>query len=69
MISTIFLPGHSLLRGATKFYHFLLEQYRTSSVSCLFVQDYDQNGNLSYEEFSGLIDAFGNQLAATKVCM
>ncbi|XP_057803943.1 phosphatidylserine decarboxylase proenzyme 2-like isoform X2 [Salvia miltiorrhiza] len=32
----------------------------------LSVVDYDESGNLSYAEFSDLIDAFGNQLAATK---
>ncbi|XP_042006733.1 phosphatidylserine decarboxylase proenzyme 2-like [Salvia splendens] len=32
----------------------------------LSVVDYDESGNLSYDEFSNLIDAFGNQLAATK---
>lgn len=39
------------------------------SVSFLYMQDYDGNGTLSYAEFSDLIDAFGNQLAATKVCI
>lgn len=34
-----------------------------------FIQDYDEDGNLSYAEFSDLIDAFGNQLAVTKVCI
>ncbi|KAL1534305.1 phosphatidylserine decarboxylase [Salvia divinorum] len=32
----------------------------------LSVVDLDGSGNLSYAEFSNLIDAFGNQLAATK---
>lgn len=34
-----------------------------------FIQDYDEDGTLSFAEFSDLIDAFGNQLAATKVCI
>lgn len=33
------------------------------------MQDYNEDGNLSFKEFSYLIDAFGNQLAANKVCI
>lgn len=32
-------------------------------------QDYNEDGRLSFDEFSDLIDAFGNQLAADKVCI
>lgn len=46
-----------------------MEQKTVTSVPCLFIQDYDESGNLSYAEFSDLIDAFGNELAATKVCI
>jgi len=31
------------------------------------MQDYNQDGMLSFSEFSDLIDAFGNQLATRKV--
>lgn len=33
------------------------------------IQDYNEDGKLSLDEFSDLIDAFGNQLAANKVCV
>jgi len=32
-----------------------------------FIQDYDEDGTLSFSEFSDLINAFGNELAANKV--
>lgn len=32
------------------------------------MQDHDQDGKLSFSEFSELVDAFGNQVAASKVC-
>jgi hypothetical protein len=31
------------------------------------LQDYNEDGELSFSEFSDLINAFGNQLAADKV--
>jgi hypothetical protein len=31
------------------------------------MQDYNEDGMLSFSEFSDLIDAFGNQLATSKV--
>ena len=31
------------------------------------IQDYNEDGKLSFPEFSDLINAFGNQLAANKV--
>lgn len=31
------------------------------------MQDYNEDGELSFSEFSDLINAFGNQLAADKV--
>lgn len=35
--------------------------------SCCTLQDYNEDGELSLAEFSDLIDAFGNKLAAEKV--
>lgn len=32
------------------------------------MQDYNDDAKLSFSEFSDLINAFGNQLAADKVC-
>lgn len=31
------------------------------------MQDYNEDGKLSFSEFSDLIDAFGNEVAANKV--
>lgn len=35
----------------------------------MVTQDYDGDGLLSFSEFSELINAFGNQHAANKVCI
>ncbi|KAH6823370.1 phosphatidylserine decarboxylase 2 [Perilla frutescens var. hirtella] len=43
-----------------------METEKSFARRILSIVDYDESGNLSYAEFSDLIDAFGNQLAATK---
>lgn len=43
-----------------------METEKSFAQRILSIVDYDGNGTLSYAEFSDLIDAFGNQLAATK---
>ncbi|KAL6515281.1 phosphatidylserine decarboxylase [Orobanche hederae] len=43
-----------------------LETEKSFARRILSLVDYNEDGNLSYAEFSDLIDAFGNQLAAIK---
>ncbi|KAI3445696.1 hypothetical protein Pfo_002361 [Paulownia fortunei] len=43
-----------------------MESEKSFARRILSIVDYNEDGNLSYAEFSDLIDAFGNQLAATK---
>ncbi|CAA0807311.1 Phosphatidylserine decarboxylase proenzyme 2 [Striga hermonthica] len=43
-----------------------LETEKSFARRILSIVDYNEDGCLSYAEFSNLIDAFGNQLAATK---
>ncbi|KAK6135369.1 hypothetical protein DH2020_030880 [Rehmannia glutinosa] len=43
-----------------------METEKSFARRILSIVDYNEDGNLSYAEFSDLIDAFGNQLAATK---
>ncbi|KAL6517665.1 phosphatidylserine decarboxylase [Orobanche minor] len=44
-----------------------LETEKSFARRILSLVDYNEDGNLSYAEFSDLIDAFGNQLAAIKI--
>ncbi|KAL8061046.1 hypothetical protein ABFX02_02G063200 [Erythranthe guttata] len=43
-----------------------METEKSFARRILSLVDYDEDGNLSYDEFSDLINAFGNQLAANK---
>ncbi|KAL8536111.1 hypothetical protein ACS0TY_011658 [Phlomoides rotata] len=43
-----------------------METEKSFARRILSIVDYDEDGTLSYAEFSDLIDAFGNQLAVTK---
>ncbi|GFP98662.1 phosphatidylserine decarboxylase proenzyme 2 [Phtheirospermum japonicum] len=43
-----------------------METEKSFAKRILSIVDYNEDGNLSYAEFSDLIDAFGNQLAVTK---